>query len=64
MCALDYDVEEHELLHDCRLLPHIHTLMGSGQPSLRHTALALFKLLLRRCLGTSCQKKVACFMLW
>jgi hypothetical protein len=27
-CAVDYDPEDHELLHDCRLLPHIHTLMG------------------------------------
>jgi hypothetical protein len=51
ICAVDYEPEDHELLHDSRLLPQIHTLMSSPDEDLRRTALALYKLLLRRCIG-------------
>lgn len=47
-CALDYEPEDDELLHNSRLLPQIHALAYDGNSSLQHTALSLFKLLLRR----------------
>ena len=51
-CAIDYEPEDHEMLHDSRLLPQIHALMNRRDEELRRTAMSLFKLLLRRCVGS------------
>jgi len=51
-CAIDYESDDHEMLHNCRLLPQVHSLMRGHDEALRSTATALFKLLLRRCVSS------------
>ena len=51
-CALDYAPDDHALLHDSRLLPHLQRLMGPSHPHslLRRAARACYRLLFQRCL--------------